>query len=126
MNSDNEIAGMSLERGEKMRKSIKLLALTAVTMAVCLCGCENKEKTAAVETQAADLTDVQKESIAEEVYATSVLKLRVEPSDEADVAELVEEGTVLTRISDDGKWSQVEYEDGTYYVMSEFISEEKP
>ena len=126
MNSDNEIAGMCLERGEKMRKSIKFLTLTAVTMTVCLCGCENKERTATVETQATEQTDVQKDNIAEEVYATSVLKLRVEPSDEADVAELVDEGTVLTRISDDGKWSQVEYEDGTYYVMSEFISNEKP
>lgn len=49
------------------------------------------------------------------------LKLRILPSSDGDVLFMLDNGSLLTVVHNDGKWAQVEY--GTYsgYVMSQYI-----
>ena len=77
----------------------------------------------------ANSTEIQKpqetvtysEEDLEEVYTTSTLNIRKEPSKEADVYQLVSGHTQLFRIADDGEWSRIYLDGGVYYAASEFL-----
>lgn len=49
------------------------------------------------------------------------LNMRVSPSSEAEVICELENGSVVSIISDDGEWAQIEYSGNTGYVMRRYI-----
>lgn len=57
----------------------------------------------------------------EKVRTTSSVNVRMAPSTEAEVYKTITARTELERLSDDGEWSTVSFEDGTYYISSEYL-----
>lgn len=57
------------------------------------------------------------------LYTTSTVKVRMEPSTESEVHEIVPTRTEIKRISEDGEWSKIYYDEGIYYMASEFLRE---
>ena len=62
----------------------------------------------------------------ETVYTTTRVNVRVEPSTDAEVYKKLSAGKELTRTADDGSWSQVSLDEGTYYIASDYLTIEKP
>ena len=57
----------------------------------------------------------------EKVRTTSSVNVRMAPSTEAEVYKTITSRTELERLSDDGEWSTVSFEGGTYYISSEYL-----
>ena len=55
------------------------------------------------------------------VITTDQVRVRKEPSLEADTYALADVGETFTRISIEGEWSKVQYDGGEYYVFSEYL-----
>ena len=55
------------------------------------------------------------------VITTDQVRVRKEPSLEADTYALADVGETFTRISIEGDWSKVQYDGGEYYVFSEYL-----
>lgn len=55
------------------------------------------------------------------VITTDKVRVRKEPSLEADTYTLADVGETFTRISIEGEWSKVQYDGGEYYVFSEYL-----
>ena len=55
------------------------------------------------------------------VITTDQVRVRKEPSLEADIYALADVGETFTRISIEGDWSKVQYDGGEYYVFSEYL-----
>ena len=55
------------------------------------------------------------------VITTDQVRVRKEPSLEADTYTLADVGETFTRISIEGEWSKVQYDGGEYYVFSEYL-----
>lgn len=62
----------------------------------------------------------------ETVYTTTRVNVRTEPSTESEVFKKLSAGAELTRKANDGSWSQVELDEGSYYIASEYLTTEKP
>ena len=62
----------------------------------------------------------------ETVYTTTRVNVRVEPSTDAEVYKKLSAGKELTRTANDGSWSQVSLDEGTYYIASDYLTTEKP
>ena len=55
------------------------------------------------------------------VITTDQVRVRKEPSLEADTYALADVGETFTRISIEGEWSKVQYDGGEYYIFSEYL-----
>ena len=55
------------------------------------------------------------------VITTDQVRVRKEPSLEADTYTLADVGETFTRIAIEGEWSKVQYDGGEYYVFSEYL-----
>lgn len=55
------------------------------------------------------------------VITTDKVRVRKEPSLEADTYALADVGETFTRIAIEGEWSKVQYDGGEYYVFSEYL-----
>lgn len=55
------------------------------------------------------------------VITTDKVRVRKEPSLEADTYTLADVGETFTRIAIEGEWSKVQYDGGEYYVFSEYL-----
>ena len=55
------------------------------------------------------------------VITTDQVRVRKEPSLEADTFAVAEVGETFTRISLEGEWSKVQYDGGEYYIFSEYL-----
>ena len=55
------------------------------------------------------------------VITTDQVRVRKEPSLEADTYALADVGETFTRIAIEGEWSKVQYDGGEYYVFSEYL-----
>ena len=55
------------------------------------------------------------------VITTDQVRVRKEPSLEADTYTLADVGETFTRIAIEGKWSKVQYDGGEYYIFSEYL-----
>lgn len=55
------------------------------------------------------------------VITTDQVRVRKEPSLEADTYTLADVGETFTRIAIEGEWSKVRYDGGEYYVFSEYL-----
>ena len=55
------------------------------------------------------------------VITTDQVRVRKEPSLEADTYTLADVGETFTRIAIEGEWSKVQYDSGEYYVFSEYL-----
>ena len=55
------------------------------------------------------------------VITTDQVRVRKEPSLEADTYPLADVGETFTRIAIEGEWSKVQYDGGEYYVFSEYL-----
>ena len=55
------------------------------------------------------------------VITTDQVRVRKEPSLEADTYTLADVGETFTRISIEGEWSKVQYDGGEYYIFSEYL-----
>lgn len=64
--------------------------------------------------------------IEETVYTTTRVNVRTEPSTESEVLKKLSAGAELTRKANDGSWSQVELDEGSYYIASDYLTTEKP
>ena len=62
------------------------------------------------------------EQVSENVKATSLVNVRAAADAGADKLGEVASGTILTRIGTEGDWSIVEYNGGTGYIKSEFLT----
>ena len=62
----------------------------------------------------------------ETVYTTTRVNVRVEPSTDAEVYKKLSAGKELIRTANDGNWSQVSLDEGTYYIASDYLTTEKP
>ena len=112
-------------------------------LSVMLCGCGQKpenvvaESTALVEEESMAET-VFSESIAEttvpetepvverELYATTRVNVRSDMSTESEIVGMLKRGDKVTSTGEHGTWSVVRYDGQTYYVASEYLSEEEP
>lgn len=64
--------------------------------------------------------------VEEMVYTTTRVNVRTEPSTESEVYKKLSAGAELTRKANDGSWSQVVLEEGSYYIASDYLTTEKP
>lgn len=55
------------------------------------------------------------------VITTDKVRVRKEPSLEADTYTLADVGEIFTRIAIEGEWSKVQYDGGEYYIFSEYL-----
>ena len=55
------------------------------------------------------------------VITTDQVRVRKEPSLEADTYTLADVGETFTRIAIEGEWSKVQYDGGEYYIFSEYL-----
>ena len=55
------------------------------------------------------------------VITTDKVRVRKEPSLEADTYTLADVGETFTRIAIEGEWSKVQYDGGEYYIFSEYL-----
>ena len=55
------------------------------------------------------------------VITTDQVRVRKEPSLDADTHTIVDVGETFTRISIEGEWSKVKYDGGEYYIFSEYL-----
>ena len=55
------------------------------------------------------------------VITTDKVRVRKEPSLEADTYALADVGETFTRIAIEGEWSKVQYDGGEYYIFSEYL-----
>ena len=55
------------------------------------------------------------------VVTTDKVRVRKEPSLDADTHTIVDVGETFTRISIEGEWSKVKYDGGEYYIFSEYL-----
>ena len=55
------------------------------------------------------------------VITTDQVRVRKEPSLEADTYTLADVGEIFTRIAIEGEWSKVQYDGGEYYIFSEYL-----
>ena len=55
------------------------------------------------------------------VITTDQVRVRKEPSLEADTYTLADVGKTFTRIAIEGEWSKVQYDGGEYYIFSEYL-----
>ena len=55
------------------------------------------------------------------VITTDQVRVRKEPSLEADTYALADVGETFTRIAIEGEWSKVQYDGGEYYIFSEYL-----
>lgn len=55
------------------------------------------------------------------VITTDQVRVRKEPSLEADTYTLADAGETFTRIAIEGEWSKVQYDGGEYYIFSEYL-----
>ena len=55
------------------------------------------------------------------VITTDQVRVRKEPSLEADSYTLADVGETFTRIAIEGEWSKVQYDGGEYYIFSEYL-----
>lgn len=69
--------------------------------------------------QETDLTEVE----TQKVRTTDKLRIRREPSVEADIYKTVEAFTQLERIADDGEWSRILLDGAVYYAASAYLQE---
>ena len=67
-------------------------------------------------------TEQVPEQVSENVKATSLVNVRAAADAGADKLGEVASGTILTRIGTEGEWSIVEYNGGTGYIKSEFLT----
>ena len=55
------------------------------------------------------------------VITTDQVRVRKEPSLEADTYTLADVGETFTRIAIEGEWSKVQYDGGEYYIFNEYL-----
>ncbi len=117
-----------------------LFFLIAIIVMIISLSCHNtKEKNADTQTETEteleyfneafeniDTTTEETETEVVYVWTTAELRLRQEPSLEAEILEVLPKDTKLIVISEEEEWTQVEYEDETGYVSSEYITTEDP
>lgn len=130
-NSGNELSdseNIQIAEAEEIETEETELAGSDIEDTVTISPTENDN--AELDTEGiANSTEIQKpqetvtysEEDLEEVYTTSTLNIRKEPSKEADVYQLVSGHTQLFRIADDGEWSRIYLDGGVYYAASEFL-----
>lgn len=58
-----------------------------------------------------------------DMYTTRAVNMRVEPSTESEVAQLLPARTQVKVIEQQGEWSRVYYEEKVYYIASEYLRE---
>ena len=68
----------------------------------------------------------QEETVKETVYATTGVNIRSKASADSDIAGVLIAGYSVTRVGTEGDWSKVEFEGGTGYIKSEYLTTEKP
>ena len=68
----------------------------------------------------------QEETVRETVYATTGVNIRAKASADSELAGALIAGYSVTRIGTEGDWSKVEFEGGTGYIKSEYLTTEKP
>ncbi|MCM1086615.1 MAG: N-acetylmuramoyl-L-alanine amidase [Muribaculaceae bacterium] len=72
-----------------------------------------------VDENAENITDITSEL--EEVITTDRVRVRMQPSTEAEVYCTLENRTKVQRISDDGEWSKVYLDKSEYYIASSYL-----
>ena len=68
----------------------------------------------------------QEETTRETVYATTGVNIREKASADSDIVGALIAGYSVTRTGTEGDWSKVEFEGGTGYIKSEYLTTEKP
>ena len=68
----------------------------------------------------------QSTSTSETVYTTSNVNIRKEPSETAEQVGSAVAGQSFTRTANTNGWSQIEYNGGTAYIKSDYLSTEAP
>lgn len=128
------------------KKVAGLLLAASCCMTVVLGGCGKEDEmattaaqtastTTAVQTTASESTDGQTtaaqqgtgefQEVDETVYVTSRVNVRVEPNTSCESLGILEVGTSVHRIGYNETWSQVEYNNQTSYIASQYLSQEK-
>lgn len=86
---------------------------------------EKKEEVVPSEILSTSVEESSSESIdysnLETVRTTSKVNVRTAPNTSGEVFTVLEYGTELERISDDGEWSQIVIDEQVYYVASEYL-----
>jgi len=127
-------------------KKISLAVLICILITGSLSGCGKTEKETVIAeetktddnteeikealTEQTEDTDESKEPVAEEkeeevapvmMLTTDTVKVRKSPSLEGEIYTIVETGTSVELIEDQGEWCKVKYDGGEYYIFAEYL-----
>lgn len=123
----------------KKQTTILLMCILICTLMVAGCDKQNKtnnsdpaESSVSVDSLKEDAVDESEQDIvketedetqieSEKVRTTSSVNVRMAPSKEAEIYKTITARTKLERLSDDGEWSKVSFEGGTYYISNEYL-----
>lgn len=86
-----------------------------------------QEETTVPETEkVATLNTETLQNVDETVYTTDKVNIRVSPSKDSDVFQVVADGESFHRTKNDGTWSAIEIKGTEYYIASDYLTTEEP